>query len=121
MRRPLGSRGHGIMDYVTGASLLGASRLPPLRGRFAGTVAAATGANVLGLSAVTDYEVGALRLLPFKAHLAMDALTGIGLLALPWIADAAESAVDRIVPLTVGVMELGAVLATDPEGRGLTG
>jgi hypothetical protein len=121
MRQPLGSRAHGIMDYVTGASLVAASRLPPLKGTFAGTVAAATGSNVLGLSAVTDYEVGLLRLLPFKAHLALDALTGVGLLALPWIADQAENARDRIVPLAIGVLELGAVIATDPEGRGLTG
>jgi hypothetical protein len=121
MRQPLGSRTHGILDYVTGASLVAASRVPPLKGRFAGTVAAATGANVLGLSAVTDYEVGALRLLPFKAHLAMDALTAIGLLGLPWITDQAKSGVDRILPLAVGAMELGAVLLTDPEGRGVTG
>jgi hypothetical protein len=109
------------MDYVAGVTLLGASRLPMLRGTFAGTVAAATGANQVALSAVTDYEVGLLRLLPFKAHLALDALTGVGLLGVPWLAEQAATQRDRIVPVAIGVMEIGAVLLTDPEGRGITG
>ena len=116
MRQPIGSRLHGFLDYLTGTSLAVASQLPPLRGSFAGRALCAAGASHLAYSLVTDYELGVLRKLPYRLHLALDAGGAVGLAA----AGATRSdPVDRFVPIGVGLYELGAVLLSDrnPEGR----
>ena len=120
MTQPLGSRLHGVLDYLTGAMLIGASRLPALSGRFAGRALAAAGANHLAYSLVTDYELGLVKRLPYKAHLALDAVGALGLAAAPWILGR-EEAVDRWVPGAVGLYELSAVALSDPRGRGRAG
>lgn len=113
MTRPIGSRLHGALDYVTGASLVGASQLPPLRNRFAGRALLAAGMNHLAYSFFTDYELGLVRKLPYRLHLVLDAIGALGLAG----AGATRSgAVDRFVPIGVGVYELGAVLLSDPGG-----
>ena len=115
MRQPIGSRLHGALDYFTGTALIGASLLPPLRGRFAGRALLVAGVNHLAYSLVTDYELGALRKLPYKVHLVLDAGGALGLAA----AGATRSdKVDRLVPIGVGVYELGAVVLSDPNGGG---
>ncbi len=81
MRKPIGSLLHGALDYLTGTSLVAASRLPALNGSFAGRALLAAGANHLAYSLVTDYELGALRKLPYKVHLAIDAAGALGLVA----------------------------------------
>ncbi len=122
MRQPIGSRVHGVLDYLTGVSLLAASRVPALRGSFAARAIAVAGANHLAYSAVTDYELGMVRRLPYQAHLALDGVGALGLIAAPWITGVARgSRRDWIIPLGVGVYELGAVMLSDPSGRGAGG
>lgn len=120
MTQPIGSRLHGVLDYLTGATLIGASQLPLLRGRFAGRALATAGANHLAYSLVTDYELGVLKRLPYKAHLALDAVGALALAAAPWLRGR-EQPVDRWVPGAVGLYELSAVALSDPTGRGRAG
>jgi hypothetical protein len=115
MKRPIGSRLHGVLDYTTGVGLTAASRLPPLRGRFAGRAVAAAGCGALAYSLVTDYELGAIRLLPYPAHLVIDAVSGAGLAVAPWLMRRRD-ALDRWVPLAVGLWELAAAALSDPSG-----
>jgi hypothetical protein len=112
-RRPIGSRLHGALDYLTGTTLLAASRLPILRDTFAGRALLAAGAGHLTYSAVTDYELGLLKKLPYRVHLVLDALGAAGLVA---AGGTREDRIDRLVPIGVGVYELGAVLLSDPHG-----
>jgi hypothetical protein len=113
-RRPIDSRLHGVLDYLTGTTLVAVSRWPGVRGRFAGRALLAAGAAHLAYSLVTDYELGVLRKLPYRAHLVLDA-AGAGGLAL---AGASRSdPIDRFVPIGVGLYELGAVLLSDPHGK----
>ncbi len=115
MRQPIGSLLHGALDYLTGTSLVAASRLPSLYGSFAGRALLAAGANHLAYSVMTDYELGVVRKLPYKAHLAIDAVGALGLVA----AGATQKhPVDRYVPIGVGLYELGAVVMSDPQGGG---
>jgi NAD(P)-dependent dehydrogenase (short-subunit alcohol dehydrogenase family) len=115
MKAPIGSRLHGAVDYVTGASLVGTALVPGLRNRFAGRVLAAAGATHLAYSAFTDYELGAVRKLPYRAHLALDALAAAGLIG----AGASRgNVIDRLAPVGVGAFELAAVAMSDPEGDG---
>ena len=120
MRQPIGSLLHGVLDYLTGVGLIGASRLSPLRGRFAGRALAAAGANHLAYSLVTDYELGVVKRLPYKAHLALDGVGALGLAAAPWLAGR-KRPLDRWVPAGVAVYELSAVALSDPNGGGRAG
>ncbi len=115
MRQPIGSLLHGALDYLTGASLVAASRVPTLAGSFAGRALLAAGANHLAYSLVTDYELGVVRKLPYKAHLAVDAVGALGLV----VAGATrKDPYDRYIPIGVGLYELGAVAMSDPQGGG---
>ena len=120
MRQPIGSLLHGVLDYLTGFGLLGASRLSLLRGRFAGRALAAAGANHLAYSVLTDYELGIVRRLPYKAHLALDGIGALSLAAAPWLAGR-RRALDRWVPAAVALYELSAVALSDPSGGGRAG
>ena len=120
MKQPIGSRLHGALDYLTGAMLIAASQLPPLRDRFAGRALAAAGANHIAYSLLTDYELGLVKLIPYRGHLALDAIGALGLASAPWLSRR-EDAVDRWVPAAVGLYELSAVALSDPAGRGRSG
>jgi len=45
----------------------------------------AMGASALVYSVLTDYELGAMRIIPMPAHLALDAASGGMLAASPWL------------------------------------
>jgi hypothetical protein len=119
MRPPVGSRLHGALDYLTGAKLLGASFLPVLRDTFAGKALRIAGASHIAYSLLTNYELGAVKVIPYKAHLGIDAAGAMGLAAAPLVAG--HEGLDRWVPVAVGAYEMGAVLLSDPQGEGLGG
>jgi hypothetical protein len=118
MKQPIGSRVHGVLDYTTGASLVIGSRVPALRGRFAGRALLAAGMAHAAYSLFTDYELGAVRLLPYPLHLGLDAAGALGLVAAGMTRAAA---IDRFVPLGVGLYELTAVLLSDPRRQAPAG
>ena len=80
------TRIHGVLDYATGGALLWAPNLLGL-----GDVPAA--ARVLRLagggaglySMLTDYELGAVKLIPMPVHLALDAASGALVASSPWL------------------------------------
>ncbi|HEX2134345.1 MAG TPA: hypothetical protein VHG30_00335 [Microvirga sp.] len=109
--RFLPTRLHGIIDYLWGAALLAT---PWLLG-FADVAAAkwlavAFGLGAFAYSAVTDYELGLLRILPMPVHLAVDGLGGVVLAASPWLFGFA----DRVLwpHLAFGVFSVVASLVT---------
>ncbi|MBA2423390.1 MAG: hypothetical protein H0V61_09250 [Chitinophagales bacterium] len=77
---------HGILDYVVGILLIAA---PWLFGfAFGGAemyVPVALGISAIVYSLFTNYELGALRLIPMTTHLWLDLLSGIFLAASPWL------------------------------------
>jgi hypothetical protein len=77
----ISTRLHGAGDYATGAGLLAAPNLLGVDDPVAAGILRGTGAAILGLSAVTDYELGLLRRLPVPIHLLIDAATGATLAA----------------------------------------
>jgi len=120
MRRPVDSTLHGVVDYTAGAFLLTAF---PRLARIAGTrsarqirVAAAVHG---GYSTVTDYPLGIVKLLPFKAHLGIDALGALALAATPFVTGQYEQGRDQWVPhVALCAFELASLALTDPTGRG---
>jgi hypothetical protein len=82
----ISTRTHGIIDYITGASLIA---LPLLLARRAErpevTIPVVMGAGSLVYSAFTDYEMGVERVLSMRAHLYIDIANGMLMAASPWI------------------------------------
>lgn len=77
---------HGVIDYLWGVLLI----LSPFALGFAGDAPAFWTAVIFGLGAfayslVTDYELGAVKILPVPVHLALDAVAGLALVLTPFV------------------------------------
>ena len=113
------TRVHGILDYTTGAALLSAPELFRLKDVTASAVAPRlAGAMATGYSALTAYELGALKVLPMRVHLMLDAAGGALLAASPWLFGFRKEGPRYWVPhVAVGAMEVLVALVskTQPE------
>ena len=110
--KPINSRAHGILDYLVGVLLIVA---PTLLGFADGPerwVPIVLGIGTIIYSLLTDYELGALRVLPFRVHLIIDAFNGVFLALSPWLFGFADR---MIAPhLLLGLAELGVVMLSRP-------
>jgi hypothetical protein len=119
--RFISTRTHGVLDYVMGALLIVA---PYLLGFADGTAAQwvpqILGAGAIVYSLLTNYELGAVRVIPMPVHLMLDIGSGVLLAASPWLFGFA----DRVFwpHLILGLVEIGAGLMTRTvPGIGATG
>lgn len=110
---------HGILDYLVGAALIAAPWIFQFSEHGMATGAAiGTGVTVLLYSLMTDYELGLVRVLPWKAHLGLDTIGGLFLAASPWILGFADEEANAWVPhLVVGLAVLLVVLVSEREPR----
>ena len=120
MPRPVDSTLHGVVDYSAGAFLLTA--LPKVAGiegtRSARQIRTAAAIHA-GYSTLTDYPLGLVKLLPFKAHLAIDAIGALALAATPFLTGQYRKGQDHWVPhVALCVFELASLAMTDPTGKG---
>lgn len=118
--RPIDSTLHGMTDYTVGTMLM--TVFPKLAG-IDGTQSArqvrAAGAIHAGYSTITDYPLGVVKLLPYKAHLAIDALGAIALAATPFVTGQYKKGRRQWVPhVGLSLFELGSLLMSDPTGKG---
>jgi hypothetical protein len=118
--RPVDATLHGVVDYTAGTFLMTA--LPRLAGiegtRSAGQIRAA-GAIHVGYSTITDYPLGIARLLPFRAHLALDAIGALTLAATPFLTGQYRKGRRQWVPhVALCLFELTSLAITDPTGKG---
>ncbi len=102
---------HGLLDYMMSIVFVGS---PWLLGfdRAGGEtwIPVILGVTMLVYSLFTDYEYGALKILPVKAHLLIDLLSGAFLAASPWILGFADYVF--LPHLVLGIAEVGAALVT---------
>src|SRR5437763_654305 len=80
------SKTHGVLDYTVGLALL----MTPLAGGFAGDNTAANVLMVCGFSPflyalLTDYELGAFKVISYQLHLVIDLISGVFLALSPWL------------------------------------
>lgn len=115
--RVIPTKAHGVFDLVTGPTLAAAPNLLRLNGARGSTLPPRlTGLLGTGLSAVTDYETGALRVVPMKAHLVFDGASGAALASTPWLSGAARNGVRHWLPhAVVGLTEIALAIATRTE------
>jgi len=82
----LSTRTHGFADYAVGLLLIVAPYLFGFAdGGPAQWVPMALGAILIGYSLLTDYELGAVHLIPMPVHLGLDIGGGALLFFSPWL------------------------------------
>ena len=118
--RPVDTTLHGVVDYTAGATLL--SVFPKLAG-VEGTRSArqirTAGAIHAGYSALTDYPLGVVKAIPYKAHLALDALGAVALAATPFVTGQFRKGRRHWVPhVALALVELSSLALSDPTGYG---
>lgn len=111
MTKPISTRLHGVIDYTWAAATSAlATRVDGATStaRLLRNAATATTAS----SFITNYECGAVRLMPMKGHLALDAVMCSALVASPLFLPASERRY-ALIPVVLGAIGLVTGLLTD--------
>ena len=118
--RPIDSTLHGATDYTVGALLTTVfPRLAGIEGTPAGRQVRAAGAFHAGYSTLTNYPLGIVKAIPYKAHLALDAVGAVALAATPFLTGQFREGRRQWVPhVGLALFELGSLAMSDPTGRG---
>ena len=118
--RPIDSTLHGATDYTVGTLLMTAfPRLAGIEGTRSAAQMRATGAIHAGYSTLTDYPLGVVRLLPYKAHLTIDALGALALGATPFVTGQwKEGRRQWVAHVGLCLFELAALAMSDPTQKG---
>ena len=80
--KPISPKQHGVVDYVFAGTALAAPRVLGWSDRVTRFLTGSAVA-IVGMSAVTRYELGLVKLLPMKAHIAVDVAHNVLYLAAP--------------------------------------
>jgi len=111
--KPITTITHGVLDYVSVVTMLAAPRLfgwsKPIR-----TLLSVAALSTLGYSVLTRYELGLVKLLPMRGHLALDASSGAFFCAAPLILKGTERSA-QIALVGMGLFEIAAASLTQPE------
>jgi hypothetical protein len=112
MQKPISTKVHGVLDYVTAAFL---HTLPRAMGwsRQVTAVLDGAGAAATAYSLVTKYELGVAKVLPMQAHLALDAISGAGLIGAALMLDDEDPDV-RATLAGIGAFEIAVAMLTRP-------
>lgn len=113
MERPISTKAHGVIDYAWTAAAGSASNwmnAGPSTARLIRNAAALAGLSSL----CTNYEAGAIRALPMRAHLSVDALICAALVLSPFFLPRVERRY-TIVPVLLGAVGLVTSLLTQTE------
>jgi len=108
---------HAAIDYAAAPALVAAPKLLRLEPDSAAARAPRLAGGLLGLlTPVTDTPLAARRWIPMRAHLAVDALTGVAVAAVPWVTGQRRRGVRYWLPhALVGANEIGMALMTRRE------
>src|SRR5687767_9131378 len=109
--RFIDTKTHGYLDYLMGALLIAAPWIFNFdRLGMETWVPVVLGASVILYSLLTDYELGASRMMSMKTPLTLDLIGGALLAASPWIFNFADYV--YVPHLVFGLAEVGAALMT---------
>ena len=107
---------HGYVDYIMGIFLLAVPFLFGLNlSGMESTVFYIVGVTALIYSLLTNYELGVLKIIQMKGHLALDTFSGIFLAGSPWLLGFAD--IMYKPHLVFGIIEIGTALITTSKSR----
>ena len=118
--RPIDATLHGVTDYSVGATLMTVfPKIAGIEGTESANQIRTAGAIHAGYATLTDYPLGVVKVIPYQAHLAMDAIGAIALAATPFVTGQYKQGPKHWVPhVALALFELGSLLMTDPTGHG---
>lgn len=118
--RPIDATLHGVTDYSAGSTLVTVfPRLANVEGTESSRQIRISGAIHAGYSTLTDYPLGIIKLIPFKVHLALDAVGALALAATPFLTGQFTKGRKHWVPhVALCLFELSSLVLTDPTGEG---
>jgi hypothetical protein len=108
---------HGILDYPMSLLLIALPWLADFGNDYATWISVSAGVAMLGLSALTAYEAGLIRVVPMAAHLMVDGVMGAALAASPWLFDFANEVWLPFVVLGAGEIAAALTTHTQPSTR----
>ena len=101
---------HGIVDYVVSGVVALLPKMMNTSPKVTMLMEASAGTSA-AYSAMTNYELGLVKVLPMKAHLALDAISGGMMLGAAMMFDDEEPEV-RATLAGIGLFEIAAALTT---------
>ena len=118
--QPIDATLHGATDYTVGSALVTVvPKLAGVEGTRSAAQIRASGAFHAAYSTLTDYPLGAVKAIPYKAHLALDAIGALALAATPFITGQYKEGPRQWVPhVALCLFEFGSLAMSDPSGRG---
>ena len=107
------TKAHGLLDYVSVGTMLVLPRALGWSPTVTGVVTSAA-VSTLGYSLLTRYELGLFKVLPMRAHLTLDALSGTMFCTAPFLfPDEDMNVTGTLVGL--GMFDLMAAFTTETE------
>ena len=108
---------HSAVDHVVGPALIAAPTVLGLeRTSPEGVVPRVNGIAASVYSNLTDYELSLKNVIPMRLHLALDAMSGATLAAVPLLTGARKRGTRHWLPHTLlGALEIGMALLTEQE------
>ncbi len=118
--RPIDETLHGITDYQVGTVLMTVfPRLVGVSGTRSAKQIRTSGAIHAGYSTLTNYTLGVVKVIPYKAHLALDLLGAVGIAATPFVTGQYKEGRRQWLPhVGLALFELTSLVFTDPTGKG---
>ena len=114
--RPIDATLHGIADYSTGALLQVLPKALDIEGSTGARVLRGAGALHGGYSLFTDYPLGAVKAIPFRVHLGLDAAWAVALGAAPFVTGDWKKGRRHWLPhVVLAAYELGALAMTEAD------
>ena len=110
---------HGVIDYAVGAGLIAMPELIGLTDDSAATnFTRSMGAAAISYSVCTDYELGAVKLIPMPTHLRIDTAWAATLALGPWIFGFGRRGLRYWLPhAVVAVVAAAIVSVSEPQPR----
>jgi hypothetical protein len=109
----LPSEAHGVIDYLTASTLIALPRIFGLRGKLA-SMLTAVGLGTITYSLLTRYELGVLKVLPFKTHLKLDAMNGALMTTAPLLFRDEYPRISSLL-VGIGVFEMAVTALSEPK------
>ena len=117
--RFISARFHGFLDYAVALAMIAAPLLLDFAAISvaAAAISVAAGLGLVAYSLVTDYSAGVRDLIPWRVHLALDAVAATALLAAPFALGFSGIARGFFVVVALAVLVVVATteLDTEPE------
>lgn len=113
--KPISATPHAVMDYCLGFLLV----VSPWLFGFNDVSSAATltmvtiGAVVIGVSLLTNYPLGLIKVIPFPVHGVIESVGALGLLASPWLMGFSDLEIARNLAVILGIGYFGIIALTN--------